>query len=436
MEQTTVFTKFRPSTVAGKEGSIYHQFIHKRKVKTVTSPYKIYPEEWNDELSTIRLGIFNARRERYLQEINISLKEDVERIKDKIIWLENRGSYALEEVVSLYKNQSSFLFIDFVNELIPELEASNQLRLIEAYLGASSNLKAFNGGKEVALDAINAKFMRSYETWMRNKGNSLNTISFYSRNTRAIYNKAIKRGLIDRQKEDPFSDIFTGIAKTKKRAIKQDIMNNLLKLDLSGMDIESDIPDEDIKKLKKSTIFARDMFILSFYLRGISFIDLAYLKKSNLNNGYITYVRHKTGQYFEIAINAKIQKIIDKYAGFCKKTDLLLPILADGNTRKDYLNALKRQNKHLKYFSKMMGIDKTLTTYVTRHSWASIALSKGYSISVICQGLGHESEKTTKIYLDSFDYSMLHKANNEITDFYREEKNYRRKCRSCTLTHT
>lgn len=424
-QTVSLSTKFRPSTVSGKKGSIYYQFIRKRKVKVVTTPYKVFPEEWNEELSSVRIGSFSHQRERQLQEIYLSLKQEEEKINRKIFQLEQRGNYSLVEIADFYHNQTINVS-EFVEELVLELERSKQYRLIEAYRVAAKNLMTFCKGQEVPLNTITAQFMKDYEKYMEEKRNTPNTISFYNRNTRAIYNKAIKKGLIDRQMQDPFSDVFTGVAKTRKRAINQGIMDNLMKLDLTIMETEvSEHKDLNIKMLKKSSAFARDMFILSFYLRGISFIDLAHLKKSDLKNNCITYTRSKTGQYFEIAVNSKIKEIILKYASFCKDSDLLLPILLEGNSRKYYKNALKRQNDHLKIISNLVGLNKKLTTYVSRHSWASIALTKGYSISIISQGLGHESEKTTKIYLDSFDYSKLHEANEIITNL--SKKTGRRK---------
>ena len=422
LNQTSIFTKFRFSSVPGKEGSIYFRFIRKRKVKVVTTPYKVYPNEWNSELSIIRVGSSNSLRERELEEIYFGLKQTEERIRRKVIQLEKRGDYTLSELVDYCHNQSPSIS-QFVEELVSDLEKSKQYRLAEAYRVSSQKLIAFNKGEEVLLSSINSEFMRDYEKYMKRKGNSLNTISFYNRNTRAIYNKAVKRGIIERQIEDPFADVFTRVAKTRKRAVTQDVLDELMKLDLSITEIKPQgNPREELKALKKSTSFARDMFLLSFYLRGISFIDLAYLKKKNLKNNCITYIRSKTGQYFEIEINTRIREIIQKYAFLCENSELLLPILLEGTGRKEYKNALKRQNDHLKTLSGKIGImDKKLTTYVARHSWASIAYEKGYPITVISQGLGHESEKTTRIYLDSFDYTFLHIANEIITNLSKKK---------------
>ncbi len=159
---------------------------------------------------------------------------------------------------------------------------------------------------------------------------------------------------------------------------------------------------------------SRDLFVLSFYMRGISFIDLAYLKKKDVKNEIISYQRHKTGQTLEIALTPEMKEIIDRHSNLCKDSDYLLPVLHRGDSYQSYNNALKKQNNHLKILSKMIGLDQGLTTYVTRHSWATIARNQGIPVSLISQGLGHESERTTKIYLGSFDYTPLHTANQTI----------------------
>ncbi len=156
----------------------------------------------------------------------------------------------------------------------------------------------------------------------------------------------------------------------------------------------------------------RWLFLLSYYLRGISFIDMAYLKKENIRDGCICYTRRKTGQYFEIEITPEIKAIFKRYC--LAGSSYLLPLLQQGDSRADYENALRKQNKDLKELSALAGLDKPLTTYAARHSWASIAHAMGVPVEIISRGLGHESVKTTQIYLKSFDYDLIHQANRKV----------------------
>lgn len=160
--------------------------------------------------------------------------------------------------------------------------------------------------------------------------------------------------------------------------------------------------------------FARDMFLMSFYLRGMSFIDMAFLKKSDLKNGYVTYRRRKTGQQLVIEWTKEMQMILDKYPE--NASDYLLPIIRNPatNERCTYRNAGYNINHNLKRIAGMIGVSIPLTLYVARHSWASAAKAKGIPLSVISEGMGHDSEATTQIYLASLDTSVVDKANSLI----------------------
>ncbi len=152
--------------------------------------------------------------------------------------------------------------------------------------------------------------------------------------------------------------------------------------------------------------------MLSFYLRGMSFIDMAFLRKKDLSMGCLTYVRRKTGQRLSIAWTREMQAVVGKY--FIGKSDYLLPILSDFSgcsERSAYRNAGYNINRNLKRIGRMVGAPFALTLYVARHSWASIAKHKGIPLGVISEGMGHESESTTRIYLASLDNTLVDKAN-------------------------
>ena len=238
--------------------------------------------------------------------------------------------------------------------------------------------------------------MLMYEAHLKARGVRMNTISFYMRNLRAVYNRAVEKGLT--QPNNPFRHVYTGVDKTVKRAIPIKAIKALKELDLS---------------MKPSLDFARDMFLFSFYTRGMSFVDMAYLKKTDLQNGILTYRRRKTGQELSIKWEKCMAEIIAKYPE--NKTDFFLPIITkQGNERKQYDNALHLVNYHLKDLSEMLQLQRPLTMYVARHSWASAAKAKNVPLSVISEGMGHDSEATTQIYLASLETSVVDKANKMI----------------------
>lgn len=160
--------------------------------------------------------------------------------------------------------------------------------------------------------------------------------------------------------------------------------------------------------------FARDMFILSFMLRGMSFVDMAFLKKKDLSDGYITYKRSKTGQQLTIEWTQEMQAILDKYP--MNKSEFLLPIIKNKGVKERYIyrNVGYNINHSLKVIAKKLELSIPLTMYVARHSWASAAKASGIPLSVISEGMGHESETTTKIYLASLDTSVVDRANSII----------------------
>lgn len=215
---------------------------------------------------------------------------------------------------------------------------------------------------------------------------------------RATYNRAVEKGLT--AQKYPFKHVYTGMDKTVKRAISLKDIRRIKELDLTG---------------KPHWELARDMFLFSFYTRGMSFIDMAYLRKSNLKSGILSYRRHKTGQQLHIRWESCMKEIVTKYTAGCSG-DYLLPILKlpSKKLRSQYKSTLFRINKYLKEIARLCGIAAPLTMYVTRHSWASIAKSKNIPISVISEGMGHDSEETTRIYLASLDSSVIDKANSII----------------------
>ena len=160
--------------------------------------------------------------------------------------------------------------------------------------------------------------------------------------------------------------------------------------------------------------FARDIFMFSFYTRGMSFIDMAYLKKKDLQGGTLSYRRQKTGQQLFVKWEKPMQEIVDKYN--TNGTPYLLPIIRDMNAdiRRQYKNAAHLVNDKLKKLGEKLGLTVPLTSYVARHGWASIARSRNIPLAIISEAMGHDSEKTTRIYLASLYTTSVDKANSRI----------------------
>ena len=314
--------------------------------------------------------------------------------------------------MSRNKKTSESLF-QFMNLLIALLLKNGQYRTSLHYRTTLNSFKRYRDNKDIALREIDAEEMRSYEAYLHHTAKVCsNTSSFYLRILRATYNKAVAKGLTPQL--HPFNDVYTGIAQTCKRAIPTESVSQIKRL-------------HSVKELTPNEEMARDTFLMSFYLRGISFIDLAHLRKSDLKDGYLHYTRSKTGQRLTIRWEKEMQDLLEKYQAQTISSPYLFPFLVnDGNKSQDksvdkmqeevrlYHNTEARISYHLRKLGAKIGIKGKLTLYVARHSWATAARDNHISVSVISEALGHHSEITTQIYLRSIKSSEVDDANAKI----------------------
>ena len=340
----TVKIKFRPSTVDGGQGTIFYQVIHNRVARQQKTGYRLYGYEWNSHLTEVVLPRFNDERKRYLSEISDKIHMDVK---------------SFQKIISGFEH---------------------------------------SGCDYTADDVMDTDMMMAYEAYLKRSGVSPNSSSFYMRNLRAVYNRAVEKELTTQRY--PFKHVYTGVEKTLKRAVPLKTIKQIKEMDLS---------------MNPTLGFARDMFLFSFYTRGMSFVDMAYLRKKDLNGNILSYRRRKTGQQLFIKWEMCMQEIVDKYDN--PLSQYLLPIikpLSEIDERKQYIYTAHNINRSLKVIGNQLGLSVSLTMYVSRHAWASIAKSKNVPISVISEGMGHDSEATTRIYLASLDTMAIDKANSMI----------------------
>ena len=392
---TSVKIKFRKSTIKNKEGVLYFQLIHNRKAKLITTRFRLQSYEWDIKLCCVIMD--NAERERgvYLQNIKEGLESELRQIYELIFLLEKRSDYTTKELAEYYLNHSfNGYFFPFIKYQINKLRTVNRTKTASIYETAKRSFSRFRHGEDVRIDKIDNVLMNQYEIYLKNNGVCANSISCYMRALRAIYNQSVQKGLT--VSRNPFKDVYTGIDRTIKRAVSEDIIVKLYRMNLF------EHPHLQL---------ARDLFMFSFYTRGMSFIDMANLTKKNIKNGYLVYTRSKTKQVLTIKIEKCIEDIINQYNSLTMD-NYLLPIV--NNQNQDYSSHLRTYNKRLKQISGKLNLDKTLSSYVSRHSWATIALRKGISVQVISEGMGHENEKTTRIYLSSLDQTIIDNANAQI----------------------
>ena len=391
----SIKVKFRPSTVADHEGTIYYQIIHERKVRQLLSDYKVFPSEWDESRSMVTTTQ-KSERKAFILSIRERIRWDVERLNKIDKKLDANGlTYTADDVIDEFNRYANeYSLFNFMESIIVKLKQNGKVRTSETYKSALCSFKKFRKDEDIMLDCLTSDIMEAYEAWHKSRGVAPNTISFYTRILRAVYNRAVEDDIIENR--NPFKHVYTGVDKTVKRALPLPVIKKIKALDLS---------------LNTSLDYARDMFLMSFYLRGMSFIDMAFLRKTDLKNGYVTYRRRKTRQQLIIEWTKEMQMILDKYPE--NATDYLLPIIRNPGTneRCTYRNMGYNINHNLKKIAKMVGVQIPLTLYVARHSWASAAKAKGIPLSVISEGMGHDSEATTQIYLASLDTSVVDRAN-------------------------
>lgn len=404
---------YRPSSRGeGYGGSLNLRFIHQRKTKQLTTPFKLYPEEWN--VARQKIVHLNPDRHFYLSQVEDYIKQSRYLFEQTVHSLEKKGSYGLEDIVWYFQFQSSDVTLQgFVQQLSSELIRFGQERTARAYRTAACGLIEFNNGKDLPLSHINSFLIKSYERAFKEKAKSLNTISFYMRNLRAIYNKGVRKGYIEDNHENPFQDVYTGVDKTRKRSLSQEEIQRLY--DLKSFRFFNN--KETIKLVDSSLYKAWRFFFFCFHTRGMSFVDMAYLRKDNIHGNLIRYYRKKTGQQIEVKVTPKLQWLIESFAEEVKNSDYLFPIIRNDTKSKrlDYESGLRQQNKCLKKLAAKAGITNFLSTHVSRHSWATMAKKENLPIWVISESLGHSNENTTYTYLASLDRSDLDRANDIVS---------------------
>ena len=396
----TVKIKFRASSVAGKEGTLYYHIIHQRKLRWISTDYHVYPEEWNARKSSVIVSNSN-NRQAHLQLIQSQIDWEMKQMQCIIHDKEMDGvSYSVDdlanEIQQLPTSQSVFTFF---RQQIAKKEQMQCVGTKNNYTNAVNRFVEFRNQKDLTFSQMTADMMEMYQAWLWNRGVGQNTVSFYLRTLRTLHHKAVEAG--QATSNDIFAHVQTANVRTAKRAISVKDIRKIEKLDLPrGSSLDK----------------ARDMFLFSFYLRGMAFVDMAFLKKSDLKCGLVSYNRRKTHQNLNIEWIKPMQAIIDKYAEQTKDSPYMLPILTGKETSPytQYRKVEYNTNYNLKKIGKMIGLKIPLTTYVERHTWASIALHMNIPIATISEGMGHNSYKTTQIYLESIDVATINEANRRI----------------------
>lgn len=294
---------------------------------------------------------------------------------------------------------------EFYLSLIEDLKQKGRIGNSYAYLNSYNTLRNFNKGEKLnyTFSHIDVPFCKKFEDWMRSKGNKDTTLSYQFRTLRAAYNKAIEAKIVAREK-NPFIEYKLSHFNTKtiKRALSK---NDILKLINANCNGQS--------KLRQLT---HDLFSFSYLCGGISFVDIANLTRQNIVEDRLIYQRQKTHGNINLLLSKEASTIIAKYSTYQQEAEYLFPILHC----KRHITPMQKSNRvhkichqvntELRAFAQELGITAEVTTYVARHSFATILKKSGVNIGIISQALGHQDIKTTQIYLSKFDNEQVDDA--------------------------
>lgn len=389
-----------------KDGSykIILQIIVNRKNTSIATEYSVLEKDWDAKKRQIRTSSKIASN---ITRINNILSKQKAETMDKITALHDAGSLnklSLKEIRSHVVNEQGSQTVYLLYEkIIKELLAIGNVGNARSYKMSLQSIKTFTKEKDFAFTHLTYAWLKEYEKFYLSKdGNTKNGLGVYLRALRAVCNRAIKEKIIKRE-DYPFQDYKIVKEPTIKRALREEQIEA----------IRNFAPGK-----RKREALAKDVFLTSFYLVGISFMDIAHLKVSDIHNGRIAYKRKKTKQLINIKITPRLQEVLEKYLQGKGQGDYIFPIIKSTSAEliyRDVKNSMKRYNKCLKVIATECKIEENLTSYWSRHSWATIAKRKGVSTAVISESLGHTTENTTQIYLDSFEDEVIDAANLMVT---------------------
>ncbi|WP_462376782.1 phage integrase SAM-like domain-containing protein [Rikenella microfusus] len=394
------------------------QIVHNRRRGVVFSPYHLLPGEFDaKKCIAIAPNRTKAARAR-AAEINAFIATQTTELRHTIRSLELSGEpFTPRDITATYRRRGDRSYLHtFVVSLCEEMERQQKLGTAGTYRAMLSVFEKFTGGRDTRLHELTPVRLVGFEDYLKRVPLQRNTITFYMRILRAVYNKARRAGLVEKGKT-PFEEVSFRIDKTRKRAIRPDTLLRIA---------EADFGDRTWLTL------ARDLFMFSFYARGMSYVDLAFLTRDAVQGDIMQYTRQKTGQVFTVRVTPPLRELMARYA---ECAPWMLPVMIGGAVCRDdaaprpdlepdtpqkelykrYKDTLTDYWYYLGVISEELCTEKRLTFNVARHSWASLARDRGIPVSVISAGMGHTSEKTTAIYLDELDAREVDNANDIVT---------------------
>ncbi|TMM52113.1 site-specific integrase [Maribacter algarum] len=400
----TYITLLLDTRRAKKDGSfpIIFRLTHLRKTTSISTGYSILEKYWDYRKCSVKKTYTKVAS---IATLNTLLLKEEANANDIINKLNDKGQLnfmSITQIKNRITRKSNYdSFYEYGESLAEDLKVAQRFGTARSYRGIVSILKTFTKGKDLKFNELNYDFIKKFEKYHLAKGNSINSLSVYLRAIKAIYNKGIKAGLVEREAY-PFAYYSIRQTPTEKRALKIEDIRKIMILKLP----------------KDMAIFRyRNYFICSYLLYGMNFTDMCYLKLENIIDGRIKFRRRKTSKLYDIKITEQLAQILDIYLEGKAKNDYIFPVIKREDPaiqEREISWERKRYNRGLKKIGELCGIEQKLTTYVSRHSFATQAMLNDVPLQAISAMLGHTKLNTTQIYLKSLPTNILDSYNQKL----------------------
>ena len=390
-----------------KDGSypLMMRLSHYGKTIPISTGLSIKKEHWDSKNRQIKKGFNGVSSVSRLNNLLIKKKADAMDIITKLEENDELPTLTVNQLKAkiVKENKDNTLFT-YSATLIQDFEEAKRFGTALSYKDTVRAIRKFTKDRDLTFPQITYTWLTQFEKYYIAKGNSYNALGVYMRTLRAIFNKAIKSGIVEKSYY-PFDQYRIKTEKTRKRAVSLEMIQRILALKL---------------KPKDELFHARNYFLASYMMYGMNFADMAQLKMSNIMGDRILYKRQKTGKPYDVKITDKLSTILSYYTKRKRKDDFIFPIVkreAPEDQYKDMMWARKNYNKALKEIAQKCDIEETLTSYVSRHSFATEALLKNVPVTAISAMLGHSSLSTTEVYLKGLPNDVLDDYNDRVVEF-------------------
>ena len=378
------------------------RLTHNRKTTSIGTGHQLVVSDWDQKRHQIKPSFKGTESPARLNNL---LQKRMAYMVDMLTQLEDNNKLKYMSVsdvrTHITRSSNKVTFYQFTEQQIQDMLKSKRVGNARVYKHTLNAVKNFRKSKDFTFDELNLDFLNRFEKHHLGKGNKLGGLSVYLRTIRAINRKAIKAGIADNE-GFAFNDYIIRSGKPEKRALPINAIRKIAELEL----------DENTALFRD-----RNIFMMSFLLNGMSFVDMAHLKLSNIVDGRIKYSRKKTDEPYNIKIHHQLKPFLTFFTKGKEKSDYLLNIIKSDIPTDSYNQivwARKRFNDNLKKLAELAGIEENITSYAARHSFASGANEMGIPLTAISQMLGHKRISTTQAYLANLRKSKMDEYQDEI----------------------